>query len=118
MARIITFREYDKQASKPVSFDADQTQDYVYSSVSGSTPNGGGDRTELETPTPNSDLGAHCTSMKDIHDKLKNIFAGVRSKMDAFRSVEMRQSFERELLRGVDSVGRAYAILLPSARGI
>lgn len=56
-------------------------------------------------------------SLHTIHGQLRDIFAAIRAKAQAFHYPKMRGAFERELTAGVDGVGRAHAILLPSARG-
>jgi len=63
------------------------------------------------------DVVRSADTLKSIHGQLRDIFGAIRSRTAAFRSPQMRGAFERELMTGYDGVGRAHAILLPSARG-
>lgn len=59
----------------------------------------------------------HIGSLQTIHGQLRNIFADMRQRVTAFRSQKMRGAFERELIAGIDGIGRSHAILLPSGDG-
>lgn len=52
-------------------------------------------------------------SLKDIHNQLRNVFSNIRGRTNAFRNSQMRSSFEKELMTGIDGVGRSHAILSP-----
>ena len=55
--------------------------------------------------------------LRAAHTQLRDIFAKVRTKMDTFRSPKTKDSFERNLIAGIDGIGRAHAIILPTAKG-
>lgn len=59
-----------------------------------------------------------CTkSLRAIHSQLSNIFAKAREKAHVFRHPRMKAAFDKELMAGIDGVGRAHTIILPTARG-
>lgn len=64
------------------------------------------------------DISSSATDLHDIHKRLQGIFQKVRVKLPVNTHPQIKQSFERELVAGVDGVGRAYTILLPTAQGI
>jgi hypothetical protein len=63
------------------------------------------------------DIAQSAQSLKGIHGQLRDIFAKAREKASAFRYPKMKAAFDRELLAGIDGVGRAHAIILPTAQG-
>lgn len=52
-------------------------------------------------------------SLKNIHKRLTSIFATIKQRHTTFDSPELQLAFKREMLTGIDSVGRAHAILTP-----
>ena len=71
---------------------------------------------------PNSpidpDIASSAQSLQGIHSQLRNIFVKAREKAHAFRYPQVKSAFDRQLMTGIDSIGRAHAIILPTARGI
>lgn len=63
------------------------------------------------------DIVQSANGLKMIHNQLRSIFAKAREKANAFRYPKMKAAFDRELMTGIDSVGRAHAIILPTAMG-
>lgn len=65
---------------------------------------------------PSWDMAAQAISrtnnrLGEIHGELRNIFGNIRANLRAFRSKHMRGAFEREMLAGIDGIGRSQAIL-------
>ena len=54
--------------------------------------------------------------LKQAHTLLAKIFGRVRVKSNLLHP-QMKRAFDRELLAGIDGVGRAHAIILPTAQG-
>lgn len=109
--------------------DPNQTQPYMPSSnnVAQSTQL---DKSFANAPTvhydPNNSVSnkkadpevvAATQSLQQIHGNLRNIFAQIKGKATTFRFPKMKSAFERELINGIDSVGRSHAIIQPSAMG-
>ena len=53
----------------------------------------------------------HIATLKDIHNNLRNIFTDIRNRVTVFRNHKTRAAFEREMIAGIDGVGRSKAIL-------
>lgn len=115
--------------------DPDKTHIYVPSAQSQvSTGNGASDQTVDYNPGMNStapdgrsgmgrhpidpDIAQSAQSLQGIHKQLRDIFVKAREKAQAFRYPKMKAAFDRELISGIDGVGRAHAIILPTAQGI
>lgn len=62
------------------------------------------------------DISQSAAGLKQIHTQLGQIFGKVRVKSNLLPP-QMKQAFNRELLAGIDGVGRAHAIILPTAQG-
>jgi len=104
----------------------DKTQLYVPQSGGGSTDNQASDTTVDYRPGVSGigrhpidpDIAQSAESLKSIHDQLRGIFVKAREKAQAFRYPKMKAAFDRELIAGIDGVGRAHAIILPTAQGV
>jgi hypothetical protein len=141
MGKIRSFTTWlELQASPAHGFDPNKTQDYVQSRYvpsdqsrvamaargrdSGATGNGASDKTVdyrpgVSEPSPvDPDIAKSAQSLQGIHGQLRDIFSMAREKAQAFRYPKMKAAFDRELMAGIDGVGRAHAIILPTARGI
>jgi len=112
--------------------DPQRTVDYIPSAALQSTGNARKDSTAMDPnqtiyggggggPGRSSPIDPEVVqatdSLQKIHGQLRDIFAGIKAKAQAFYYPKMRGAFERELTAGIDGVGRAHAIILPSARG-
>ena len=53
----------------------------------------------------------HVATLKNIHDNLRNIFTDIRNRVAVFRNSKTRAAFEREMIAGIDGIGRSKAIL-------
>lgn len=70
-----------------------------------------------KSSTIDPDILQSAHSLQGIHGQLRDIFAKAREKAAAFRYPKMKTAFDRELMAGIDGVGRAHAIILPTAQG-
>lgn len=102
----LTTVQYNPQQSATTGIGSGTT-------VPGNKSNNSGINGEIDR-----DISSAASNLKQIHGQLRDIFASVRSKSNAWRYPQMRTSFEKELISGVDGVGRAHAILLPVAKGV
>lgn len=68
-------------------------------------------------PPIHSDIIQSAEGLKSIHNQLRNIFAKARERASSFRHPRIKLAFDRELLSGIDGVGRAHAIIQPTATG-
>lgn len=129
MAKFRSFALWLEELGATGQYDPSATVDYTPGQAMQST---GNDKKASTAPDPDQTIDyrgpgrsspidpevvKHADSLQAIHGQLRDIFAGIRAKAQAFYYPKMRASFERELTAGVDGVGRAHAILLPSARG-
>lgn len=98
------------------------TQSYIPPQGMRSTVDIQGDKTISGNNSPQKsidpEISTAANNLQNIHGQLRNIFAQIRKKSDSWRDTHMKGAFERELVAGVDGVGRAHAILLPTAMGI
>jgi len=116
MQRFIQWLETTDSGTTMVYDPAIATQPYISGMVSTDSGAGATTATSPSGVSTVSDpaIATHIGSLKTIHDQLRNIFADIRQRTAAFRSQQMRGAFERELMSGVDGVGRSHAILAPS----
>jgi len=49
--------------------------------------------------------------------KIRSFTTWLEARASAFCYPKMKAAFDRELLAGIDGVGRAHAIILPTAQG-
>ena len=103
--------------------DPNVTTDYIPSpSTNQNIPNNNDtiiqDNGPVKAGTIDPEIVKSVSELKDTHDKLRGIFGKIHQNAKAFRSPQMRNSFNRELTNGVDSVGRAHAMLSPASKGI
>lgn len=56
----------------------------------------------------------HVKVLQDTHQRLKGMFADLRNRAGAFKTNGTRQAFNREMLAGIDGIGRSHALLAPS----
>lgn len=99
--------------------DPNQTGEYVPTGSTASFAGGNTVQTQHGTAGNEVDPGVvqQIVSLKTIHGQLRDIFADIRQRALAFRSPSMRGAFEREMVTGIDSIGRSHAILAPSGEG-
>lgn len=110
----MSFREEDVLRDAPTRVYQAGTVDYTPGMAGWSSASASSDSTLIPG---GSSLSGHLGVLGDVRERLRDVFAGVRRETGAFRDPIMRGQFEKFLLSGIDGIGRAAAILLPSARG-
>jgi len=64
------------------------------------------------------DIAQAAQGLEAIYGQLQQIFMKVREREKSFKYPQMKASFDKQLISGIDGVGRAHAIILPTAQGI
>jgi len=124
MGKIRSFTAWLEAVAAPaMGLDPNQTQTYVPKGTR-STADGRNDPTVVYSqPKATASLPADpeiikaTQNLKGIHQQLTGIFAKAREKAASFRYPQMKAAFDRELIAGIDGVGRAHAIILPNSEG-
>lgn len=109
-----TFLEFLVEQDAPTVVYQQPTMDYTPGTAAGSSVSGG---STLISAGGDVGISNMVMSLDRIKNELRDIFAGIRASVGAFQDSRMRGRFEQEMLVGIGGIGRAHAILLPSASG-